>query len=261
MRKSLSITVAFALAMAFTISCSSDNDETPSSNSGGEVSSSSGGNPSSSSISVVYGPSVDYGETYKTIIIGTQTWLQRNLNIEPTGANGAAKKSICYENKTSNCEIYGRLYDWATAMALPSSCNSSSCSNKIQPQHRGICPENFHIPSNADWDKLLRYVDGDTGTESPYESKTAGRYLKATDGWYALPGGNYYSSDYYVGGGGVGDSGFWWSASEKVANSAYLRAMDFHTDEIFYWILDATAPDWPGFDKSYLFSVRCVQDF
>jgi uncharacterized protein (TIGR02145 family) len=45
------------------------------------------------------------------------------------------------------------------------------------------CPKGWHLPSNAEWDKLFRFVDGDNGTESPYVSETAGKYLKAKSGW------------------------------------------------------------------------------
>jgi uncharacterized protein (TIGR02145 family)/uncharacterized repeat protein (TIGR02543 family) len=85
------------------------------------------------------------GQTFRTVVIGTQTWMAENLNCDVSG-------SECYNNNESNCATYGRLYDWATAMALPSSCNSSTCSSQINAKHRGICPSGWHIPSNADWD-------------------------------------------------------------------------------------------------------------
>jgi uncharacterized protein (TIGR02145 family) len=223
------------------------------------------------------------GHTYKTVKIGEQTWMAENLNYAVEG-----RGSKCYYNLDSYCDIYGRLYDWSTAMDLPSSCNRNSCSSQIQPKHRGICPSGWHIPSNDDWNKLFRYVDSISGTPSPYDSSiaskylksllakgkvfpygslTAGKYLKATSGWNetsldedgngtdqygfsALPGGfDYEIGTYDV----VGYYGKWWSASEDSSDSsdrAYTRRMSFYSDQA----------DWGDIDKFLLLSVRCLKD-
>jgi uncharacterized protein (TIGR02145 family) len=177
-------------------------------------------------------------KTYKTVEIGTQTWMAENLNYEAEG-------SLCYENKPANCAKYGRLYNWETAMK--------------------VCPEGWHLPNNAEWDKLYRFVDGDTNSASPYESPTAGKHLKATRGWNsvkgasgngtddydfsALPGGYRYSDGSFR---DVGSVGIWWSASEDEdnKNNAYYRFI-YHYDEYAHWRYHY---------KYFLLSVRCVQD-
>jgi len=217
---------------------------------------SGGDEPSSgSSAGISYG-SVSYGgQTYKTVLIGTQTWFAENLNYNVSG-------SKCYENYTANCGIYGRLYDWATAMALPSSCNTTSCASEIQSPHQGICPDGWHIPSSEDWGRLSRYVDGTSGTFAGYGSSTAGRYLKATSGWNsngndgtdgfgfsALPGGSGIPGGSFR---NVGLNGYWWSANEYVGYSdiAYRR----------YMVYSGGSAYWDDGNKSNLYSVRCLED-
>jgi len=118
------------------------------------------------------------GQTYKTVVINGQELMAENLNYDVPG-------SKCYDNNAANCAKYGRLYDWTMAMALYPSCVSRSCIDQIgTPHHQGICPNGWHIPTNAEWDKLYRYIDGSIDTvKSPYDSRTAGRYLKAKEGW------------------------------------------------------------------------------
>jgi uncharacterized protein (TIGR02145 family) len=175
--------------------------------------------------------------------------MARNLNYNASG-------SKCYGNQVSNCDKYGRLYDWATAMNLPSSCNSSSCSSQVQAKHRGICPEGWHIPSDSEWTTLTDYVGG---------SSIAGKKLKSTNGWNtggsykpssddfgfaALPGGLFLLTISYNNFYNAGNGGYWWSAGEEVASSAYRLSMDYYSDIVY----------GTGYTKACLFSVRCVQD-
>jgi uncharacterized protein (TIGR02145 family) len=239
----LALAAGVVLAMVFTFSCSPPDD-------GGD-----------GSYTGSYGSVTYEGQTYKTVRIGTQTWFAENLNYD----HGT---SACYENQASNCVTYGRLYDWATAMGFPESCNMNECSDQIQSKHQGICPSGWHIPSNAEWDRLYRYVDGTSGTKSPYGSSTAGRYLKATSGWKeyqgksgngtdkygfsALPGSGGYSVDDFgsVSMGYIGDIGHWWSANEYAGGGGYSRSMGY----------DSEAANLVYSTKSFLYSVRCLQD-
>jgi uncharacterized protein (TIGR02145 family) len=181
-----------------------------------------------------------YG-SFSTVTIEGRTWMSENLNYAACG-------SKCYDNDPANCAKYGRLYDWATAMALPPSCNSSTCSDQIQTKHRGVCPSGWHMPSNAEWAAL--FAGGN------------GQHLKATSGWNyegrsgngmdpygfaALPGGESFDSDF----GGVGFIGSWWSSYEINSSDAHSR--------LIYIDGGTTVTRWSN-DKSFLYSVRCVQD-
>ena len=178
------------------------------------------------------------GQTYKAVKIGTQIWMAENLNYEAEG-------SKFYENNPDNGAKYGRLYTWETAMK--------------------VCPKGWHLPTNEEWDKLYCFVDGDTGSKSPYESiyesKTAGKHLKAVSGWEsrdgienldtygfsALPGGNGDSDGCFY---GVGNYGYWWSSSEYDSSIAYYRYVDYYNDDA----------NWGYSDEYGLFSVRYLQD-
>jgi uncharacterized protein (TIGR02145 family) len=176
------------------------------------------------------------GKKYKIIKIGTQTWMSENLSYEAGGK--------CYDNNPENCKKYGRLYNWETAIK--------------------VCPSGWHLPSNEEWDKLCRYADGTSGTGSPYDSKIAGKFLKAKEGWdddegksgngtddygfSALPGGFGYSDDYFD---DVGYYGYWWSSSESSSNYVYYRYIYYYDEYASYYY---------GGDKSCLRSVRCVRD-
>jgi len=184
------------------------------------------------------------GKTYRTVRIGNQTWMAENLNYK-TG------KSVCYDKKKSNCQKYGRLYDWNTAMKA--------------------CPAGWHLPSDKEWTALTDFVGGEDTAGTKLKSKTGWYpmdtgYKAATDdyGFSALPGGVGYRRIFYYGFTLPGDfdyghnfhragyRGNWWSATENGASLAWYRCMCYYDD--------------PGVgrdnnDKTDLYSVRCLRDF
>jgi len=205
-----------------------------------------GGSSSSSANSMLIVPCKE-----ESVQIGKQVWQKCNLNVVPTGENGAATKSNCADNNNINCALLGRLYDWPTAMALPDSCSNHSCYDQIQPQHRGICPSGWHIPNADDWKVLFTEVGG---------TSIAGEKLKATSGWQeggngtddfgfsALPVYSYYSgysSSYYS-----FAYGYWWNASESSSKEASLSIMNYNRKDAYRTTMD----------KNSSMAVRCLQD-
>jgi len=194
------------------------------------------------------GGSGDNIANYKTKQIGTQVWMAENLNYDVPG-------SKCYNDDPANCAKYGRLYDWATAMALPDCGYGISCASQIGAKHRGICPSGWHIPTDEEWTILIDFVG---------RASTAGTKLKSKIGWEshsgvplgtdeygfsALPGGFCSSSGIFSNVGYLGD---WWSATEWLYNGyeAYGRRMYFYGELV--------GTTWP--EKDELLSVRCLQD-
>jgi len=291
----------FMLAVAFLLSCTDverDDPDDPKSKyyNRGRVSSSSvvAAVPSSSSqFTLIRGPSVTYGgEDYKTVVIGSQTWMARNLNYEVPGSKCGNGRNLV-DRDTETCETYGRLYNWATAMALDASCNSNSisCASQIKSKHRGICPSGWHIPSKVDWETLMKFVNPSC-SDPRYPSCPAGAgtgvgtNLKAAGGWNtfgaapkgtddfgfsALPGGGselymcLNCDDHPSSFGDVGDKGHWWTASEcefTWNNSNDWPPIDHVEKAACRCSMGYNEEDLemgPILKKEFL-SVRCVQD-
>jgi len=215
------------------------------------------------------------GKTYVYVPIGTgataQTWMAENLNYEAVGSkcgsvltgNGTVGNA-----NTTTCNTYGRLYDWATAMAIDVSCNTSfvtGCGATISPKHQGICPEGWHIPGDEDWNVLMKFVNPSCPDND--NCADAGTKLKAVNGWVsysggiagtddfdfsALPGGSGYGSGNSKGDFiDVGFKGNWWSTSES-NNSDYVYSRNmYHSSKNVLSF---------QYFKSDLISVRCLQD-
>jgi len=190
-------------------------------------------------------------QRYYYVAIGKQIWMAENLNYNAPGSKCGNGNSLTDAN-TATCDTYGRLYDWETAIALPG-CNTKNCASQIGAKHQGVCPAGWHLPSVAEIDALIAAAGG---------SSTAGKNLKAKDGWTncgpsgyyscedthgfsALPGGFGRADDYSWGG-----TGDWWSASENMGIYAYSWRM-YNSAEVAN---DGTQA------KYYLFYVRCLLD-
>lgn len=106
------------------------------------------------------------GKVYKIVTIGSQTWMAENLAFLPE-VYGPTVNSIMepryyvygYEGTsvedakaTTNYKTYGVLYNWSAAM-------SGSAGSDTNPSGvRGICPEGWHLPSDAEWTQLETYL-------------------------------------------------------------------------------------------------------
>jgi uncharacterized protein (TIGR02145 family) len=128
-------------------------------------------------------------KVYKKVVIGKQTWMAQNLNFVP------AKGSVCHGAKESNCDKYGRLYNWEAAMKA--------------------CPAGWRLPTVDDWTELYEY----TGSYDNLKSKTGWNKTLGNGsdeyGFAALPGGTVEEHSRPV-----GEDAAWWTATEP-----YIRGV------------------------------------
>ncbi len=123
------------------------------------------------------------GIEYGYIELGNQTWMTENLayidydyypdSIDFTVIHEKPIVPLFYDNGN-----YGVLYNWYAAI--------------------DAAPKGWHLPSGAEWDRLIKYVGGDS---------VAGMKLKDINGFAALAGG--MKSDEFPNH-TQGQTGAWW---------------------------------------------------
>jgi uncharacterized protein (TIGR02145 family) len=199
-----------------------------------------------------YGTVTDIDKnTYKTITIGTQTWMAENLRttryrngeIIPEVTVHSAWIALtggayCNYNNTRNIDsiaIFGRLYNFYAAS-----------------DSRNVAPTGWHVPSQTEWTTLITYLGG---------SNVAGSKLKETftihwnspsagtneSGFTALPGGwrNALMKFFQM-----GKIGGWWSNTKDAVNTGFC--------ETLYNSLSSVDSLSATFDNG--FSIRCIKD-
>ncbi|WP_407451958.1 FISUMP domain-containing protein [Fibrobacter sp.] len=96
------------------------------------------------------------GKIYKVATFDTQTWMTENLNYNSCEING---QNWCYGGDAANCQKYGRLYTWTAAMGLDKSYQKNYANLPEGTVTNGLCPVGYHIPSDAETDILIAYLE------------------------------------------------------------------------------------------------------
>ena len=134
---------------------------------------------------ITYGSLTDQrdGQTYRTVVIGTQKWMAENLhyageNADATTLANLAEENLCPWNDEKYCSKSGYHYSWTAAMNIsPIYKNRVAASYPITDKHQGLCPNGWHIPTYDEWNELFDFVISVYGEVAP------SRALKAVDGW------------------------------------------------------------------------------
>lgn len=233
-----SVLIYFCLMSMLFISCSSDG-----------ATASSQIIPSDSTPVVLPPNTISYaGQNYRIVNIGDQIWMAENLNYKGAGVDTIG---YCYNNSDDSCKKNGRHYTWANVMKLHDSCNMKDCNDQIDDDHRGICPNGWHIPTGREWDYLEDFV----GDSIP------GKKLKSTSGWL-LDGNGTDDFGFSVFPTGIllskslsknsSRAGAFWTSTSGSQTYASFRYFMYDYDGIASYFNNVT--------KSYYFSLRCLQN-
>ncbi len=187
------------------------------------------------------------------------------------GANGAT-----FTTK-AGCNIYGSLYPQGAIRASGGTGTVAEHSSADPSGVQGICPNNWHLPSDTEWGKMLDCAEGNcnSGIHYPvlsgYHGNT-GRLLKSANTcpkndpecttlsnpqWYydsLTAGTDYWGFNLIPAGGrsiygyfeGLGTSAIAWTSSEQIV--------------VTNWVYNQWTVNFKSVVLSRGFSVRCVRN-
>jgi uncharacterized protein (TIGR02145 family) len=190
--------------------------------------------------------------SFSSITICNQIWMKKNLEVvtyrngDPITqvTNPAAWATLTtgawcyYNNDPANGAVYGKLYNWY-AVNDP----------------RGLAPEGWHIPSDAEWTSLTDCLGGTTVAGGKLKEKGIKHWsfpnTSATNSsrFTALPAGNLNSVDGLFFNQGLLCS--YWSSSSFSFNAAYYRRLFYNSGSVGLF---------GGALVTDGFSVRCIKN-
>ena len=201
---------------------------------------------SSSSINIEWGELTDSrdNQTYKTVVIGSQTWMAENLNFK-------TDSSFCYNDSAEYCSKYGRLYRWAAAVGkTEGDCGFEHTCSLPLGNIQGVCPNGWHLPNKTEWETLFAAVGGRSMAanvlKSTFEWSYDGNGMDAF-GFSARPAGIRYADGSFY---GEGFFASFWSSIES--NSYYVYGWPVGSNNRDAFLTDVI-------DKREMFSVRCLK--
>jgi uncharacterized protein (TIGR02145 family) len=187
------------------------------------------------------------GRTYPTIQEGSQIWMAANLNVGTMTVDtvnqviAGGPEKYCYENKQSNCNIYGGLYQWNEMMNYDT-----------VPGSQGICPVGWHVPMDAEWTTLMTFLGGDSIAGGKMKETGSAHWAYPNEGatnesgFTALPGGyRYYSGTLFI-----TDYAIFWSSNESGTANAFYRHLQFNYEYVVR----------RAYTKENGYSVRCLKN-
>jgi uncharacterized protein (TIGR02145 family) len=200
--------------------------------------------------SFAYSSVEDYEHNqYKTVEIGTQTWMAQNLKSRIYANGDSIREVYRYSDSDSLTNIYGLYYTW----------NSATHNSDIE-MTQGACPQGWHLPSNTEWQQLLSNLGGEL---------VAGGKLKSLISWNVANVGADNSSGFSALGAGMhhpvveypdlsermGYQTFFWSSTFDTTIFDISTAWSLSIDNATRSVLRS-----PYYRTDMGFSVRCIKN-
>lgn len=189
------------------------------------------------------------GNIYKTVKIGSQTWMAENLKVDhyqngdliakiesPEEWYSLSSGAFCiYNNDLENKKVYGSLYNWY-----------------VVQDTRNVCPIGWHVPSEDDWRTLIKFLGGEMKAIKLMKEigNTHWKYsdsgVNNSSGFTGLPGGCRTKSGKYH---EITLLGYFWSTTPKDINNSFRFCLG--SSYSFPFLQN---------DNRNGFSVRCLKD-
>ena len=181
------------------------------------------------------------GNTYDAVRLGEQVWMAENLRVTrlpngtpigPDTTSAVCGNRFCPDGDSANIETFGYLYDWSAAIG--GHPNYGNPMARLQ----GICPDGWHLPSDAEWTQLTDYLSTCRNYVSGYNTENIAKALASTEQWSvsnedyavgnnpaqnnatgfgALPAGDYAFGTYA----NTHDATAFWSSSQQDSQNSY----------------------------------------
>jgi uncharacterized protein (TIGR02145 family) len=169
------------------------------------------------------------GNVYKTIKIGSQTWMSENL--KSTRLNDGTP--IAAGDASNWASMNGPGYCWLDDNAPLNANTYGALYNGYVAQSDKACPAGWHVPAKSEWDTLINYLGGRNVAAGNLKEAGTAHWLSPnagadnSSGFTALPGSSRSS------GGKGGEVGFtipgymgnWWTSTNSYPTTLWIKAM------------------------------------
>ena len=173
-------------------------------------------------------------QVYPTILIGTQCWMQKNLNygnvLQGTisQTDNCVNEKYCYNDDAANCTKYGGLYQWDEMMAY-----------EVVPGSQGLCPPGWHVPTETEWGALFAFYQGQSlAGKTMQDSINAGFQAKESGVIYSNISWNF-----------KGTATIFWTSLQSGNIKAVSHSMNIYNLSVADYIAN----------RSNAFALRCLK--